>query len=188
MRVGLLCECSGVVREAFRSRGHKAWSCDVLKSEIPSRYHIQGDVRDFDWSSFDLLIAFPPCTRLCNSGVRWIRERNLWAALDEAAEFFKWCLNLPNQKVVVENPIPHKYALKRIGRKYDQIVQPWMFGHGEIKRTCFWLKGVSPLRPTNIVSGRKARVHRESPGEDRWYRRSRFLEGMAAAMAEQWGS
>jgi hypothetical protein len=150
--------------------------------------HLAGDLFSVeDISSYDLVIAHPPCTRLTNSGVRWLNERNLWAELDEAAAFFRRILALPVPRLCVENPIPHKYALERIGENYAQIIQPWQFGHGETKATCLWLRNLPPLRPTNIVAGREAKVHRAPPGPDRWKIRSRTYAGIAQAMAEQWG-
>ncbi len=149
--------------------------------------HLAGDLFTVeDIEGYDLLIAHPPCTRLTNSGVRWLAERNLWAEMHEAADFFRRILELPVARIAVENPIPHGYALQRIGRKYDQVIQPWQFGHGETKATCLWLKGLPKLRPTNIVSGREARIHKLPPGPNRWKERSRTFEGIAAAMADQW--
>lgn len=151
--------------------------------------HLAGDlfsVEDID--SYDLLIAHPPCTRLTNSGVRWLDERNLWGEMYEAAEFFRRILDLPVPRKAVENPIPHRYAMERIGRKYDQIIQPWMFGHGETKATCLWLEELPPLTPTNVVSGREARVHKLPPSPDRWKLRSVTYAGIAEAMADQWGA
>lgn len=188
MKVLVGCEFSGVVRRAFRALGHDAWSCDLLPAEDGSEHHIQGDVAPVLQERWDLAILHPPCTRLANSGVRWLNERDLWVELEQAAAFFVKCLEVNAGKVAVENPIPHKHALKLMGRKYDQIIQPWMFGHGETKATCLWLKKLPPLKPTNIVEGRQDRVHRMSPGKDRWKERSRTYEGIAAAMAEQWGS
>lgn len=186
MNVAVICEYSGRVRDAFIRRGHRAVSFDLLDTEQPGP-HVTGDVREADLSGFDLFICHPPCTRLCNSGVRWLAERNLWAELDEACEFFRWCLSL-GDRVAVENPIPHRYALERIGQRYTQVVQPWQFGHGETKATCLWLCGLPQLVPTNIVDGRVAKVHRASPGPDRWKERSRTYQGIADAMAEQWGA
>ena len=189
MRVLVACEFSGIVRRAFAARGHDAWSCDLLPSEDGSPKHIVGDARDLLDDGWDLLIAHPPCTRLCNSGVRWLAERDLWSDLDEAAELFSAFWNAPIERIAVENPVMHVHAKSRI-RNYAppaQSVQPWQFGHGETKRTCLWLKGLPLLVPTKIVSGREARVHRMSPGPDRWKERSRFFPGIAAAMAEQWG-
>lgn len=191
MKVLVACEYSGRVREAFRSRGHDAWSCDLLPAEDNSPHHFQCDARDVPCgygNAWDLVIAHPPCTRLTNSGVRWLHERDLWAELDEACELFRFFLNYPAPKVAVENPIPHGHAMKRIGRRYDQVVQPWWFGHGETKATCLWLKNLRPLEATSIVAGREARVHRMSPSADRWKERSRTYVGLAEAMASQWGA
>lgn len=134
------------------------------------------------------MIAHPPCTRLCNSGVRWLAERNLWAELDEAARFFKVLLLAKIPRIAVENPIMHKYALERIGVKHTQSIQPWQFGHGETKETRLWLKNLPPLQPTNIVKGREPRVHYASPGKNRWKERSITYKGIAEAMADQWGA
>ena len=185
MNVAVLCEFSGTVRDAFIRRGHHAVSCDLLPCDNDGP-HIQGDCLQRDWSGFDLLICHPPCTRLCNSGVRWLSERNLWAEMRAAAEFFKACMEL-GPACVCENPIMHKYAVEIVGRKHDQLIQPWQFGHGETKATGLWLRGVPPLQPTNIVDGREGRVWKESPGPDRWRRRSVTYQGIADAMAEQWG-
>lgn len=186
MRVLVACEFSGIVRDAFAERGHDAVSCDLLPSETPGE-HIQGDVTPILRVPWDLVIAHPPCTRLCNSGVRWLHERSLWKEMREAADFFRLCLNANAPRVAVENPVMHKYAVFNVGRKQDFCIQPWQFGHPEIKRTCFWVKGLPPLLPTEIVAGRKPVCHYESPGPDRWKNRSRTLSGIAAAMADQWG-
>lgn len=185
MKVGVLQEESATIREAFRERGHDAISCDLLPSRRPGP-HIQGDVRAQDWRGFDLLICHPVCTRLCNSGVRWLAERNLWAEMDQACEDFNWFGGLPCDRIVRENPIPHRYAREKIGI-YDQIIQPWQFGDGETKATCLWLKGVAPLVPTAIVGERGASVHRCPPGPDRSRIRSTTFPGIARAMADQWG-
>lgn len=182
----IACESSGKVREEFRKRGWDAWSCDLLDTEIPGQ-HVTGDVRPLLRRRWDIIIAHPPCTRLANSGVRWLHERNLWAELDAACEFFRECLNGNADRLAVENPIQHKYAVQRIGVKYSQIIQPWQFGHGETKATCLWLKNLPHLQPTNVVSGRRPRVHLLSPGPERWKERSRTLDGIASAMADQWG-
>jgi hypothetical protein len=191
-KVLVACEFSGVVRDAFRRRGHHAWSCDLLPAEDDSTFHFQDDVKNvlqyFPPSHWDLIIAHPPCTRLANSGVRFLHERNLWKELDEGAAFFKFFLDMDCPRIAVENPIPHKYAVERIGRKYDQIIQPWQFGHGETKATCLWLKGLPRLVPTKIVEGRVGYVHRLPPSKDRWKLRSRTYEGIANAFAEQWGA
>ena len=186
MRVLIGCETSGKVREAFRRRGFDAWSCDVLPADDGSQYHFQGDIRDVP-GVWDLGVFHPPCTRLTNSGVRWLHERSLWGELDDAADLFRFCLQFPADHVAVENPVPHSHALQRIGVKYDQIIQPWQFGHGETKATCLWLKGLPRLQPTEVVQGREARIHRMPPGPDRWKKRSETYQGVADAMAEQWG-
>lgn len=186
MNVLVACEFSGTVRRAFRALGHNAWSCDLLPAEDGSEFHYQIDVRQVIRSS--LTIAHPPCTRLCNSGVRWLAERNLWAAMNDGAMFFKFFLAAPIQRIAVENPVMHKYAREIIGRGPDFTVQPWQFGDGEVKRTCFWTKNLPPLQPTRIVEGRKPMAHHASPGPDRWKVRSKTYNGIAKAMAEQWGS
>lgn len=195
-RVLVACEFSGVVRRAFAARGHDAWSCDLLPAEDRANKHIVGDARDILSDGWDMLIvAHPPCTRLCNSGVRWLKVpppgktlAQLWKELDEGAALFGAFLNAPIERICVENPVMHKYAKERIANYQEpsQSVQPWQYGHGETKRTCFWLKNLTPLVPTNIVAGREARVHRMPPGPDRWKERSRFFPGIAEAMASQW--
>lgn len=196
-RVLVACEFSGTVRRAFDSRGYDAWSCDLLPAEDRSNRHITGDVRDVLGDGWDLLIvAHPPCTRLCNSGVRWLTKAppgrsldELWSELDEGAELFSTLWNAPVERIAVENPVMHRHAKERIVgyQAPAQSVQPWQFGHGETKRTCLWLKNLPPLTPTDIVDGREARVHRMPPGPDRWKERSRFFDGIANAMADQWG-
>lgn len=187
MKVAVLCEFSGTVRDAFIKRGHNAISVDLLPSDSPGP-HIVGDITQMCWDNFDLIVAHPPCTYLCNSGVTWLhRQEGRWGKMREGASFFKWIMNLPVPRIAIENPIMHKYAVEIIGRRQDQVVQPWMFGHGESKATCFWLKGLPPLRPTNIVDGRKQRLHLLPPSKDRWKLRSTTYQGIADAMAEQWG-
>lgn len=197
MRVLVACEFSGIVRRAFAARGHDAWSCDLLPAEDGSNKHITGDARqilDDDWDL--LIVAHPPCTRLCNSGVRWLTTpppgrtlSGMWSELDEAAALFGAFWNAPIERIAVENPVMHKHAKARIPNYADpaQSVQPWQFGHGECKRTCLWLRNLPPLEPTDVVEGRAQRVHRMPPGPDRWRERSRFFPAIAAAMAEQWG-
>jgi len=187
VKVLIACEYSGVVRRAFAAKGHRAVSCDLLPSEDSSPDHVQGDVLGLFNEPWDLLIAHPPCTRLCNSGVRWLAERNLWGELDEACKFFLALWNAPISKVAIENPTMHKHAFERIGLKPNFSVQPWQYGHGETKRTCFWTRGLPPLVPTDIVDGREAKVHKMPPSADRWKERSRTYEGIGQAMASQWG-
>jgi hypothetical protein len=186
-----------MVRRAFAALGHDAWSCDLLPSEDRSNRHIIGDARDLLSDGWDLLmVAHPPCTRLCNSGVRWLTKAppgktldQMWAELDEAAELFSAFWNAPIDRICIENPVMHKHAKARIRNfaPFAQSVQPWQFGHPESKRTCFWLKGLPPLTATDIVEGREQRVHLMPPGPERWRERSRFFPGIAAAMAAQWG-
>ena len=189
MRVLIACEFSGIVRRAFAARGHEAWSCDLLPSDDRTDFHIVGDARDILNDGWDLLmVAHPPCTRLCNSGVRWLAERNLWPELKDGADLFSAFWNAPIERICVENPVMHKHA-KALIHNYlapAQSVQPWQFGHGETKRTCLWLRNLPKLTPTNIVDGREARVHRMPPGPNRWRERSRFFPGIADAMAAQW--
>ena len=202
MRVLIACEYSGTVRKAFTDLGHDAWSCDLLPSDMPGK-HIQGNVLEVLDQNWDLMIAHPPCTYLTNAGVCWlwenkkenIKNEQRWNALDRAADFFRLLLNCNIQKICVENPIPHKYAVSRIGRKYDQIVQPYHFGHMESKATCFWLKGLQKLDHTTDLKAEtmalpykeRNRLHYLAPSADRWKMRSKTFEGIARAMAQQWG-
>lgn len=196
-RVLVACEFSGIVRRAFAALGHDAWSCDLLPAEDGSNCHVTGDARDLLDDNWDLLIvAHPPCTRLCNSGVRWLHNpppgktaEEMQAELREGAELFAAFWNAPIARRCIENPVMHRHA-KSLIRNFEppaQSVQPWQFGHPETKRTCLWLANLPPLKPTNIVDGREARVHRMPPGPNRWRERSRFFPGIAAAMAKQWG-
>lgn len=184
LRVLVACEFSGIVRDAFRRRGHDAWSCDLLPCEGDPQWHIQGDaLKAIRRWNYDLLIAHPPCTHLAVSGARWFNDKQ-----DEqraALEFVRLLMDAPIPRICIENPV--SIISSRI-RKPDQIIQPWQFGHGETKATCLWLKNLPPLTPTNIVEGRANRVHREPPGPDRWKNRSRTFTGIAEAMAEQWGT
>lgn len=151
-------------------------------------HHMQCDVFSVLHLNWDAMFAFWPCTRLCNSGVCWLSKRNLWAEMRESAACFRRLLEydaIPFR--ALENPIPHKYAVAEIGAKYDQIIQPWQFGHGETKATCLWLRNLPPLTPTNIVEGREHRLHRLPPSKDRALLRSKTYPGIAEAMAEQWG-
>lgn len=181
MRVLIACEFSGVVRDAFTRRGHVAISCDLLESESPGLHH-HGDVRDVLHYGWDLMIAHPPCTHLAVSGARWFKDKR--EEQEEALAFVRLLLDAPIERIALENPV--SIISSRI-RKPDQIIQPWQFGHGETKATCLWLKNLPKLTPTNIVDGREARVHRMPPGENRWKERSRTYQGVADAMATQWG-
>jgi site-specific DNA-cytosine methylase len=193
MRVLIACEFSGVVSRAFRALGHDAWSCDLLPAEDGSEHHFQGDVTDIIGDGvcrshhdnpyrWDMMVAHPPCTHLSVSGARWFKDKQ--SEQQEALEFVRRLMRAPIERIAIENPI--SIISSRI-RKPDQIIQPWQFGHGETKATCLWLKNLPKLVPTNIVEGREARVHKMPPGPDRWKERSRTFEGIASAMAEQWG-
>jgi hypothetical protein len=185
MRVLIACEFSGVVRRAFRALGHDAWSCDILPAEDESPHHIQGDVRDHLFGKWGLMIAHPPCTHLAVSGARHFAAKVSDGRQQEALEFVQDLMDAPIPRIAVENPI--SIISSRIC-KPDQIIQPWQFGHGETKATCLWLKNLPKLIPTNIAEGREARVHRMPPGPNRWKERSRTFQGIAAAMADQWGA
>lgn len=188
MRVLVGCEYSGTVRDAFIKRGHDAMSCDLLPTESPGP-HYQGDVLDVLCEGWDIFIAHPTCTFLCNSGVRWLYEKEgRWSSMREGALFFKELWDAGIEKISLENPIMHKHAKEIIGVNYSQIIQPWMFGHGETKATCLWLKNLPKLEPTNIVEGRYGRIHKMPPSKDRGKLRSLTYQGVANAMAEQWGS
>lgn len=181
MRVLIACEYSGAVRDAFRAAGHDAMSCDLLPSEIPGP-HYQGDVRDVLNDGWDLMVAHPPCTHLAVSGARWFHKKQAEQA--EALAFVRMLLEAPIPRIALENPV--SIISTRI-RRPDQVIQPWQYGHGETKATCLWLKKLPALKPTQIVDGREARVHRMPPGPNRWKERSRTYAGIAAAMAAQWG-
>lgn len=189
MKALVACEYSGRVRDALIARGVDAMSCDMLPTETPGP-HYQGDVLPLLREPWDLVIAHPPCTRLCNSGVRWLSERNLWEDMRAGAEFFLACLNANSPRVAVENPVMHKYAREIVGRGPDFSVQPWQFGDAAKKRTCFWTRGLPPLKPTSdmTASDASADCHNASPGPDRWKIRSRTYQGIADAIASQWVS
>lgn len=182
MKVLVACEFSGIVREAFARQGHDAWSCDLLPTELPGQ-HIQGDVLEHLDDGWDLMIAHPPCDHLAVSGARWFKEKQLDGRQQRAIDFFMALANARIKRKAIENPIG---IMSRLFRKPDQIIQPWQFGHPEIKATCLWLEELLALEPTDIVDGRYARVHREPPSPDRWKNRSRTLPGIAEAMANQW--
>lgn len=183
MKIAVICEFSGTVRESFNKLGHEAMSFDLLPTEIPGE-HYQGDIKELPleyWKQFDLAICHPPCTHLAVSGARWFK--NKVQEQKEALEFVRYLMNLPIEKIAIENPVS---IISSHIRKPDQIIQPWQHGHGETKTTCLWLKNLPKLQPTNIVDGREARIHKMAPGPDRWKERSRTFTGIAKAMAEQW--
>jgi site-specific DNA-cytosine methylase len=181
MRILIACEYSGTVRDEFIAAGHDAISCDLLSTEVPGP-HYQGDVTDILGDGWDMMIAHPPCTHLAVSGARWFKDKV--EQQREALDFVRMLMNAPIPRIAIENPV--SIISSRI-RKPDQVIQPWMFGHGETKATCLWLKGLPKLTPTNIVEGREARIHKMPPSPDRWKERSRTYAGIAAAMAQQWG-
>ena len=190
-KVLVACEFSGVVRDAFRDAGFDAISCDLRETERNSEHHIKGDVLELieeRGDEFDLMIAHPPCTYLSNSGVRWLYEQDeRWKDMIDGAVFFRKLLNADIPYIAVENPIMHKYGKKIIGSEPDQVVQPYQFGEPETKATCLWLRNLPELESTEVVEEREARVHNMAPSEDRAKERSRFFEGIAEAMAQQWG-
>src|ERR1700677_4150571 len=209
MKILIACEFSGIVRDAFRRRGHEAFSCDLLPSESSQAWHIKGDVFNttiggidvLDWG-WDAMIHHAPCTYILNSGCKWLykdgkrwrkdgtenpRDPKRWQAMLDGAHFFKRLQNANIKYIAGENPVMVGYAEEIIG-KHSQVIHPWQFGHGETKTTWLWLKGLPPLRPTNIVSGREQRIHKMARSENRGHERSRTYPGIADAMAEQWGS
>ena len=206
MKILIGCETSGVMRRAFAARGHDVWSCDLLPAEDGSNRHIVGDIRDILNDGWDLLACFhPPCTRLCNSGVRWLHTPppgrtldEMWTELDEGAALFSACWNAKVPRVAVENPIMHKHARARLPADLPrpQIVQPWWFGEPYFKATGFYLRGLKPLTATNRLTPPRpgtpehktwSAIHRAPPGPERWKFRSRTVEGVAEACADQWG-
>ena len=180
MKILIACEFSGRVRDAFLDKGHDAMSCDFLPTEKDGP-HYEGDVKDIIGDGWDMMIAHPPCTHLAVSGARWFKDKK--EEQKEALDFVRLLLNAPIEKIALENPIS---VISTKVRKPDQIIQPWMFGHGETKATCFWLKNLPKLESTDIVEGRENRIHRMTPSKDRWKNRSRTYTGIAKAMAEQW--
>jgi len=183
MRVLVACEYSGAVRDAFAALGHDAMSCDLLPSDAPHGKHYKGDVFDIIGEGWDLMVAHPPCTHLAVSGARWFKDKRAEQA--EGLEFVRRLMDAPIPRIAIENPI--SIISSRI-RKPDQIIQPWQFGHGETKATCLWLKNLPKLTPTDIVEGREARIHKLPPSPDRWKIRSATYQGIANAMAQQWGN
>jgi hypothetical protein len=197
-KILVACEYSGRVREAFRAKGHDAYSCDLLAADDKSKYHVQGDVLDIIGDDWDIIIAHPPCTYMSNSGVCHLhKDPSRWLRLFDAAEFFTAMLDAPAPKICVENPIMHKYAKRLIGgRQQTQTVQPWMFGHTEKKATCLWLKGLPKLKETNNVfdemillpKKQQQRLYYLPQSPDRWKIRSTTFPGIADAMAQQWSN
>jgi len=192
MKVLIACEFSGIVREAFRKKGHDAYSCDILDSEKPSIYHIKDNVLNVLNDEWDLMVAHPSCQFICNSGVWALKDPERWIKLKVATTFFNKLQNAPIEKICIENPVPHKYAVADIG-KYSQTIQPYQFGEDASKRTCLWLKNLPLLKPTKLIKLKqyanqtKSGQNKLSPGPDRWKERSRTYQGIADAMADQWG-
>jgi hypothetical protein len=203
MNILIACEISGRVRDAFRRKGHNAWSCDILGLEdIPKPYaecqqfpefHIKDDCRNVIGSRWDMMIAHPECTFLCNSGVRWLYETGYkrnpirWEAMKNAAGFFATLLNAPIERIALENPIMHGHGRQLVGRGPTQIIHPWMFGEPESKSTCLWLKGLPRLVPTHHNKYPEQAIFRMGPGPLRSFKRSLTFKGIANAIAEQWG-
>ena len=183
MRVLIACEYSGRVRDAFIRGGHDAMSCDLLPTDAPGP-HYQGDVRDVLDYPWDLMIAHPPCTDLSVSGARHFKAKRLIGRQQASASFFMMLARAPIKRIAIENPV---CIMSSLYRKPDQVIQPWMFGHGETKATCLWLKNLPKLRPTDVVDGREPRIHKMPPSADRWKLRSETYSGVANAMADQWG-
>ena len=207
MKILIGCETSGTVRNAFIDNGHDAWSCDILPADDQTNRHIQDDIRNvLKMEAWDLLmVAHPPCTRLCNSGVRWLHKappgktvQEMWQELDEGAALFSDLWNADIPRIAIENPIMHKHAKARIENfePFAQSVQPYEFADSVeaednvSKRTCLWLKNLPLLQKTSDLTRETARhdIHLASPGPDRWKFRSKFHKGLAQAMAEQWGA
>ena len=207
IKVLIGCEESGTVRDAFLALGYDAWSCDLKQAAKPTNRHIVGDIRDVmmydDWDI--MAVMHPPCTRLCNSGVRWLHQppkgrslSEMWADLNAGAALFSACWNAPIARVAVENPVMHKHAKQRIKnfQPAAQHVQPYWFGDPAFKATGLYLRGLPKLTPTNKLTPpekgtedhkRWSAIHRAPPGELRWQIRSKTFPGIANAMADQWG-
>jgi hypothetical protein len=197
-RILIACEYSATVRDAFRARGFDAWSCDLLPTDGDPRWHIQGDAIEVAYSGgWDMMIAHPPCTYMANSGVCHLhKDPTRWQKLDQAAAFFRALWDAPIGAVAIENPVMHKYAKERIGVHQTQTIQPYQFGHLEQKATCLWLRGLPKLKPTrdlkealkSLPDNQRQRLHYLPPSADRWKLRSKTYQGVADAMAEQWGN
>ena len=183
MRVLVACEYSGRVRDAFRAHGHDAWSCDLLPCEAGPAYHLQQPVEGVLSQGWDLMVAHPPCTHLAVSGSRHFHRKQREQA--EALDFVRLLMDAPIPRWCIENPVS---VISSVIRPPDQIIQPWEYGHGEVKATCLWLRNLPKLTPTNCVEGREERVHLMPPGPDRWKERSRTYQGVADAMGAQWGN
>ena len=183
MRILVACERSQKVTQAFRKKGHDAYSCDILPTIGDDCWHYQTDVLDMLNGTWDMIVAFPPCTHLAVSGARWFKDKRKDGRQQRAIDFFMQ-FSGKALKVCIENPVS---IMSTHWRKPDQIIQPWQFGHGETKATCLWLEGLQKLKPTNIVEGRVPRVHYMSPSKNRAMLRSETYQGIADAMAEQWG-
>jgi hypothetical protein len=183
LRVLIACEYSGRVRDAFRRRGHDAWSCDLLECESDPRWHYQAPVEDLLANGWDLMVAHPPCTHLAVSGSRHFHRKQREQA--EALDFVRLLMDAPIDRWCIENPVS---VISSAIRPADQVIQPWQFGHGETKATCLWLHNLPRLKSTDVVEGREPRIHMMPPGPTRWKERSRTFEGIAAAMGDQWGA
>jgi hypothetical protein len=193
MRVLVACESSGTVREAFRKLGHDAWSCDLLPADDRSAYHHQGDAIGIAMAyKWDLAICHPPCTHLSASGARHWEKKRQDGRQWEGISLFLAFVGLPIKRVAIENPIG---LMSSLYRKPDQIINPWQFGHRESKATCLWLRGLPRLKPTcdvydemmRLPESKRNRIHRLPPSKDRWKIRSKTYQGIADAMAAQWG-
>lgn len=185
MKILVACEYSGRVRNAFAALGHDVMSADFESAEDGSPDHYQGDCFDLiDSQHFDMMICHPPCTHLAVSGARHFAAKRADGRQQAALEFVSRLLDAPIDMIALENPVS---IISSAIRKPDQIIQPWQYGHGETKATCLWLKNLPLLVPTNIVEGREPKVHRMPPSTNRWKERSRTYQGIADAMAAQWG-
>lgn len=190
MKILVACEYSGVVREAFSKQGHDAWSCDLLDTDIPGQ-HIKGDVLEVLNQGWDMMIAHPPCTDLAVSGAAWFKEKIADGRQKKALDFVRALMDAPIRHIAIENPVS---VISTYIRKPDQIIQPYMFGHMEQKKTCLWLKNLPLLTETNNVyeemmklpKNKRERLHYLPPGKERWKERSKTFQGIADAIAEQW--
>lgn len=185
LKILIACEESQAVCKAFRAKSHEAYSCDILPcSGGHPEWHLQGDVLQYLTPDWDMMIAFPPCTHLAVSGARWFPEKRKDGRQQEGINFFMQIANAPIKRIAIENPIG---IMSKLYRKPNQVIHPWMFGHGEVKATCLWLKNLPRLNATNVVEGREQRIWKLPPSKDRGHLRSKTFPGIAAAMANQWG-